>query len=176
MCKGLWSTKGHSKVADFCSFKEEVAVACLFPLINCHPLENKITQSDIVGSHRGQHKWESYWYEVNASAIKTRVNLTSCHMCHMGAVFHCWVPGLCMVRWGKCFRLSIQWWQRARFAHGEYRNTWWQADPTAEAPVFFFLARQIFVLLIWNLKKVKIYSQFFSFVPCTCSLLLIYIL
>lgn len=56
MCKGLWSTKGHSEVADFCSFKEEVVVAYLFPLINCHPLENKITQSDIVGSHRGQHK------------------------------------------------------------------------------------------------------------------------
>lgn len=89
----------------FAHFKELV-VAHIFQFINCHHLlKNEITHriSDFMGSHRRQDKWKSQWYNVNASKIKTRVNLISCHTCHMGAVFWPEVPYGAWVRGGSCF-------------------------------------------------------------------------
>lgn len=76
-------------------------------------------------------------------------------------------------------------WQGARFAHGGYRSRWWQADPTAEAPVSF-LAWQVFVQCLLSLVTVTFRKYWFGIKKnkkrfpvlqfCTCSLLLFHIL
>lgn len=119
--------------------------------------------------------------KVNASKIKTRVILP-----REGSV----LPLSASIVPGEKRQLFLPQhagWQGARLAPSGYGNTWRWAGSTAEAPGFtswhdrYLCNASCLQSHLGNVDldyffKGKRYSQLFSSVPCTCSLLLFLIL